>query len=36
MPPPTTLRFDWHVSDPENYDPVYLDFIPVDVSGDDA
>ncbi len=28
--------FDWHVSDPQNYGPVYLDITPVDVSGDDA
>lgn len=28
--------FDWHVSDPENYDPVYLDITPADVPGDDA
>lgn len=28
--------FDWHVSDPQNYDPVYLDITPVDVPGDDA
>lgn len=28
--------FDWHVSDPQNYDAVYLDITPVDVPGDDA
>lgn len=28
--------FDWHVSDPENYDPVYLDITPADLPGDDA
>lgn len=28
--------FDWHVSDPQNYDTVYLDITPVDVPGDDA
>lgn len=28
--------FDWHVSDPQNYDPVYLDITPVDVPSDDA
>lgn len=28
--------FDWHVSDPENYDSVYLDITPADLPGDDA
>lgn len=28
--------FDWHVSDPQNYDPVYLDITLADLPGDDA
>lgn len=34
--PVSNGEFDWHVSDPQNYDLVYLDITPADVPGDDA
>lgn len=30
------VEFDWHVSAPDNYDPVYLDITPANLPGDDA